>query len=158
MSDKKHDKPGFATRSIHAGQSRDPQIGAVMTPIFATSTFKEHSPGVHTGYGYARSQNPTRQAFERCVADLEGGTRGFAFASGLAASSTVLELLDAGSHIVAADDLYGGASRLFWRGGERSHGLGSGYGAPHLARAPDKRVRAHTKLSSGGRRSDPLLK
>ena len=78
-------KPGFATRAIHAGQSPDPTTGAVMTPIFATSTFKQHSPGVHTGYEYARSQNPTRHAFERCIADLEGGTRGFAFASGLAA-------------------------------------------------------------------------
>src|SRR5258706_21337 len=93
-------KQGFATRSIHAGQSPDPTTGAVMTPIFATSTFKQHSPGVHTGYEYARTQNPTRHAFERCIADLEGGTRGFAFASGLAASSTVLELLDAGSDIV----------------------------------------------------------
>src|SRR5258706_5739063 len=120
MSDKKHDKPGFATRSIHAGQSPDPTTGAVMTPIFATSTFKQHSPGVHTGYEYARSQNPTRHAFERCVADLEGGTRGFAFASGLAASSTVLELLAAGSHIVAADGLHGGSRRVLARGRRRS--------------------------------------
>src|SRR5258705_1064637 len=126
-------RQGFATRSIHAGQSPDPTTGAVMTPIFATSTFKQHSPGVHTGYEYARSQNPTRHAFERCIADLEGGKRGFAFASGLAASSTVLELLDAGSHIVAADDLYGGSRRLVGRGGKRSVGLRNSFPDPKVA-------------------------
>src|SRR5215470_9234748 len=91
---------GFATRGIHAGQSPDPSTGAIMMPIYATSTYVQESPGVHKGYEYSRSQNPTRMAFERCVADLESGSTGFAFASGLAASSTILELLDAGSHIV----------------------------------------------------------
>src|SRR5258707_15369959 len=100
------DKRGFATRAIHAGQSPEPTTGAVMQPLFATSTFKQHSPGVHTGYEYARSQNPTRHAFERCIADLECGNRRSAFASRLAASSTVLELLHAGGHIVAAHALY----------------------------------------------------
>src|ERR1700686_5490641 len=117
---KQHD---FATRAIHAGQEPDPTTGAGMTPIYATSTYVQESPGKHKGFDYARSINPTRLAYEKCVADLEGGTRGFAFASGLAASSTVLELLDAGSHIVAADDLYGGSWRLFERVRKRSTGL-----------------------------------
>ena len=89
----------FATRCIHAGQSPDPTTGAVMMPIYATSTFAQESPGVHKGFEYARSQNPTRMAFERCIADLEGGTAGFAFSSGLAASATVLDMLEQGSHI-----------------------------------------------------------
>src|SRR4029079_8279112 len=93
---------GFATRCVHAGQEPDPTTGAVMMPIYATSTFVQESPGVHKGYEYARSQNPTRMACERCVADLEGGTQGFAFASGLAAIATILECLDQGSHIVAS--------------------------------------------------------
>src|SRR5215216_2655395 len=104
---------GFATRAIHAGQVPDPSTGAVMTPIYATSTYAQTSPGVHKGYEYARTQNPTRMAFERCIADLEGGSAGFAFASGLAASATLLDVLPAGSHVVALDDLYGGTYRLF---------------------------------------------
>jgi cystathionine beta-lyase/cystathionine gamma-synthase len=105
----------FATRAIHAGQSPDPTTGAIMPPIYATSTFVQQSPGVHKGYDYGRSHNPTRFALERCVADLEGGAQAFAFASGLAAIATVLELLDAGSHIVSGDDVYGGTFRLFER-------------------------------------------
>src|SRR6201984_2849372 len=106
-------KPHFGTRAIHAGQEPDPSTGAIMTPIYATSTYVQQSPGVHKGYEYSRSQNPTRQAFERCVADLENGAQGYAFASGLATTSTILELLDSGAHIVASDDLYGGTFRLF---------------------------------------------
>ena len=98
----------FGTRVIHAGQSPDPATGAIMPPIYATSTYVQQSPGVHKGLDYGRSHNPTRWAFERCVADLEGGAQAFAFASGLAAISTVLELLDAGAHIVSGDDVYGG--------------------------------------------------
>jgi cystathionine gamma-lyase len=113
----------FSTRVIHAGQSPDPSTGAVMMPIYATSTFVQESPGVHKGYEYARSQNPTRMAFERCIADLESGTAGFAFASGLAGISTLLETLDAGAHVVASDDLYGGSFRLFERVRKRSAGL-----------------------------------
>src|SRR5271154_2647948 len=108
-------RPGFATRGIHAGQTPDPSTGAIMPPIYATSTFVQSSPGVHKGYEYARTHNPTRMAYERCIADLESGTRGFAFASGLAAEATVLDLLDHGSHIIASDDLYGGTYRLFSR-------------------------------------------
>jgi cystathionine gamma-lyase len=112
----------FATRVIHAGQAPDPSTGAIMPPIYATSTFVQSSPGVHKGLDYGRSHNPTRWALERCVADLEGGAQGYAFASGLAAISTVLELLDAGSHIVSGDDLYGGTFRLFERVRRRSAG------------------------------------
>jgi cystathionine gamma-lyase len=114
---------GFETRVIHAGQFPDPSTGAIMPPIFLTSTYVQSSPGVHKGYEYSRSQNPTREALERCVADLEGGRRGYAFASGLAGMATVLELLDAGSHVVASDDLYGGSFRLFERVRRRSAGL-----------------------------------
>jgi cystathionine gamma-lyase len=113
----------FATRVIHAGQTPDPLTGAIMPPIYATSTFVQESPGVHKGLDYGRSHNPTRWALERCVADLEGGVQAFAFASGLAAIAGVLEILDAGSHIVAGDDMYGGTYRLFERVRRRSAGL-----------------------------------
>jgi cystathionine gamma-lyase len=114
---------GFATRAIHAGQEPDPSTGAIMTPIYATSTYVQESPGKHKGYDYARSINPTRLAYERCIADLESGTRGFAFASGLAAMATALELIDSGSHIIASDDLYGGTFRLFDKVRRRSANL-----------------------------------
>jgi len=113
----------FETRVIHAGQAPDPSTGAIMSPIYATSTYVQESPGVHKGLDYGRSHNPTRWALERCVADLEGGAQAFAFASGLAAIGTVLESLDAGSHVVAGDDLYGGTFRLFERVRRRSAGL-----------------------------------
>ena len=113
---------GFATRVIHAGQSPDPTTGAIMPPIYATSTYVQQSPGVHKGLDYGRSHNPTRWALERCVADLENGSAAFAFASGLAAISTTLELLDANSHIVSGDDVYGGTFRLFERVRARSAG------------------------------------
>jgi cystathionine gamma-lyase len=116
-------RPGLGTLAIHAGQSPDPSTGAVMPPIYATSTYAQSSPGVHQGFEYSRTHNPTRFAYERCVAGLEGGTRGFAFASGLAATSTLLELLDSGDHVVAMDDLYGGSYRLFERVRRRSAGL-----------------------------------
>src|SRR6478752_2395756 len=113
----------FGTRAIHAGQEPDESTGAIMTPIYATSTYVQSSPGVHKGFEYSRSQNPTRFAFERCIADLETGTKGFAFASGLAAISTVLELLDAGAHVIASADLYGGSFRLFDKVRRRTMGL-----------------------------------
>ena len=114
--------PDFATRVIHAGQSPDPSTGAIMPPIYATSTYVQQSPGVHKGLDYGRSHNPTRWALERCVADLESGAQAFAFASGMASIATVLECIDAGSHIVAGDDLYGGTFRLFERVRRRSAG------------------------------------
>src|SRR4029079_19270906 len=117
---KQHD---IATRVIHAGQSPDPSTGAIMMPIYQTSTYVQESPGKHKGYDYARSINPTRLAYERCIADLEGGTRGWAFASGLAAMSTALEVIDSGSHVLVSDDLYGGTFRLFERVRRRSANL-----------------------------------
>ncbi len=122
MADK-DSKRAFATRTIHAGQVPDPTTGAIMQPIYATSTYVQTSPGVHQGYEYSRTQNPTRMAYERCVADLESGTHGFAFASGMAATGTLLELIDSGSHVVAMDDLYGGTRRLFADVRKRSSGL-----------------------------------
>ena len=117
------DKREFATRAIHAGQAPDPSTGAIMTPIYATSTYVQESPGKHQGYEYSRTQNPTRGAYERCIADLESGTHGFAFASGMAATATILELLDSGAHVLAMDDLYGGTRRLFRNVRERSAGI-----------------------------------
>lgn len=111
MSDPK--RHAFATRAIHAGQAPDPSTGAIMTPIYATSTYVQQSPGVHQGYEYSRSQNPTRFAYEKCIADLENGIAGFAFASGLAAENTALDLLQGRAQVLAMDDLYGGTYRLF---------------------------------------------
>ncbi|MEL7023227.1 MAG: PLP-dependent aspartate aminotransferase family protein [Pseudomonadota bacterium] len=124
MSEKKQ---GFGTRVIHAGQTPDPSTGAIMPPIYATSTYVQSSPGVHQGFEYSRSHNPTRFAFERCIADLESGTHGYAFSSGLAAIGTILEILDAGDHVLAMDDLYGGTNRLFSKVRERSSGLKFSY-------------------------------
>ena len=122
MSRKKN-KQGFETRAIHAGQEPDPTTGAIMTPIYTSSTYVQESPGVHKGYDYSRSVNPTRKALEACIADLEGSSFGYAFASGMAASATVLELLDSGDHVIAMDDLYGGTYRLFENVRKRSAGL-----------------------------------
>jgi len=123
MSKDDRSEDRLATRTIHAGQAPDPSTGAIMTPIYATSTYVQESPGKHQGYEYSRSQNPTRMAYERCIANLEGGAAGFAFASGMAATSTVLELLDSGDHVVALDDLYGGTFRVFEKVRRRSAGL-----------------------------------
>jgi cystathionine beta-lyase/cystathionine gamma-synthase len=120
---KQDSAPGFSTMCIHGGQSPDPSTGAVMPPIYATSTYVQQSPGVHKGYEYSRSQNPTRFAYERCVALLEGGVRGYAFASGLAATATLLDTLEPGAHVIASDDMYGGTYRLFARVREKSAGL-----------------------------------
>ncbi len=120
---RKRNKQGFETRAIHAGQEPDPTTGAIMTPIYTSSTYVQESPGVHKGYDYSRSVNPTRKALESCIADLEGSNYGFAFASGMAASATVLELLDSGDHVIAMDDLYGGTYRLFENVRKRSAGL-----------------------------------
>jgi cystathionine gamma-lyase len=152
------ERPAFETRAIHAGQSPDPSTGAIMPPIYATSTYVQSSPGVHQGYEYSRSQNPTREALERCVADLENGRRGYAFASGLAAMSTVLELLDAGAHIVASDDLYGGSFRLFERVRKRSAGLQVSFvdlSDPQALRAA---IRPETRMVWVETPSNPLLK
>jgi len=151
-------RPRFATRAIHAGQAPDPTTGAIMTPIYATSTFVQESPGVHKGYEYARSQNPTRMAFERCVADLEGGRAGFAFASGLAAAATVLDLLDTGAHVVAMDDLYGGTYRLFENVRKRSAGLDFTFADLSDPDALARAIRPETRMIWVETPTNPLLK
>ncbi len=148
----------FATRAIHAGQEPDPSTGAVITPIYATSTYVQESPGKHKGYDYARSINPTRLAYEKCIADLESGTRGFAFASGLAAMATVLELLESGSHVIASDDLYGGTFRLFDRVRRRSAGLDFSYVDLTDAQDLEAAIRPNTRMVWIETPSNPLLK
>src|SRR5246127_3600115 len=154
----KQNRRGFATRSIHAGQAPDPATGAVMTPIYATSTYVQASPGVHKGYEYSRSQNPTRMAYERCVADLESGSAGFAFASGMAASSTALELLDSGAHVIAMDDLYGGSRRLFTRVRQRSAGLSFSFVDLSDLAAIERTIRPETRMIWVETPTNPLLK
>src|SRR6185312_11482 len=112
----------FATRAIHGGQHPDPLTGAVMPPLYATSTYAQSSPGVHKGYDYSRTRNPTRDALQAAMANLEGGAAGFTFATGMAATATVLELLDSGSHIIAMNDLYGGSYRILEHVRKRSAG------------------------------------
>lgn len=154
----KPNRPGFFTRCIHAGQEPDPTTGAVITPIYATSTYVQQSPGVHKGYEYARSQNPTRMAFERCVADLESGSAGFAFASGLAAISTILECLDQGAHVVATDDIYGGTRRLFTHVRHRSAGLETSFVDLSDLSAIEKAIRPDTRMIWVETPTNPLLK
>src|SRR5438309_7366403 len=148
----------FATRAIHTGQEPDPSTGAIMTPIYATSTYVQQSPGKHKGYDYARSINPTRLAYERCIADLESGTRGWAFASGLAGMATVLEVLESGSHIVASDDLYGGTFRLFERVRRRSANLDFTYVDLTDPKDLDRALKPITRLVWIETPSNPLLK
>lgn len=157
MTDPSHPL-GFATRAVHAGQSPDPSTGAVVTPIYATSTYVQSSPGVHQGFEYSRSQNPTRFAYERCVADLESGDAGFAFASGLAATSTVLELLDTGDHVVALDDIYGGTRRLFEQVRRRSAGLTFSYSDLRDRAALEAVLTPKTRMIWVETPSNPLLK
>ncbi len=156
MNSSKRNK--FATRVIHAGQEPEPTTGAIMTPIFATSTYVQSSPGVHKGYDYSRSGNPTRTAFEACVADLENGKAGFSFASGLAASSTILELLDSGSHVVAMDDLYGGSNRLFNRVRKRSAGMEFSFEDLSDASKLEAAIKPNTKMVWIESPTNPLLK
>ncbi len=149
---------GLGTKAIHAGQSPDPTTGAVMPPIYATSTYAQSSPGVHQGFEYSRTHNPTRFAYERCVAGLEGGSRGFAFASGLAATSTILELLDSGSHIVAMDDLYGGSYRLFERVRRRTAGLDFSFVDLTDGAAFEAAIRPDTRMVWVETPTNPMLK
>jgi len=152
------DRPRLATRVIHAGQTPDPTTGAVMVPIYSTSTYVQSSPGVHKGFDYGRSHNPTRYAFERCVADLENGTQAFAFASGLAAIATLLDCLDAGAHIVATDDLYGGTIRLFERVRVRSSGLSVSRVDFGDLKAVEAAIRPQTRLLWVESPTNPTLK
>jgi cystathionine gamma-lyase len=148
----------FSTRAIHGGQWPDPTTGAVITPIYATSTYAQASPGEHKGFEYSRSQNPTRFAFERAVADLESGVRGYAFASGLAAISTFLEVLDAGDHIIASEDLYGGSFRLFDKVRRRSAGLEFSFVDLADLAAIEAAIRPNTKLIWVETPTNPLLR
>jgi len=151
-------RQGFGTRVIHAGQEPDPSTGAVMPPIYATSTYAQRSPGIHQGFEYSRTQNPTRFAYERCVADLESGTRAFAFASGLAAIATLLELLRPGDHVVAGEDLYGGSRRLFAQVRALSAGLSFSFVDLRDAAAIEAAMRPQTRLIWVETPSNPMLK
>jgi cystathionine gamma-lyase len=153
-----HKSHRLGTLAIHAGQSPDPSTGAVMTPIYATSTYVQKSPGVHQGYEYSRSHNPTRFAYERCVAALEGGRQGYAFASGLAATATVLDALDAGSHVICMDDVYGGTYRLFERVRRRSAGLEFSFVDLNDLDALELAVQPNTRLIWCETPTNPLLK
>ena len=157
MTDPKN-RPAFATRVIHAGQEHDPATGAVMQPIYQTSTYAQESPGVHKGFVYARGANPTRFAYERCIADLENGTRGFAFASGMAAIATMLELFPAGAHVVAMDDVYGGTFRLFERVRRDSANLSFSYVDLTNPDNLEKAITPETKLVWIETPTNPLLK
>ncbi|MFO0891148.1 MAG: PLP-dependent aspartate aminotransferase family protein [Isosphaeraceae bacterium] len=158
MSKSTHESWGFDTRAIHAEQSPDPSTGAVITPIYANSTFAQEAPGVHKGFDYGRSHNPTRFAYERAVANLEGGAAGFAFASGMAASATVLELLEAGSHLVAMDDLYGGTYRLFERVRKHSMKLDVSYVDLTDPSRLEAAIRPDTRMIWVETPTNPLLK
>ncbi len=147
----------LATRVIHAGQHPDPSTGAIMPPIYATSTYVQKSPGQHQGFEYSRSHNPTRFAFERCVADLENGSRAFAFASGMAAVGTALELLDSGSHVIAMDDLYGGTYRLFENVRRRSSNLGFDFVPLHQEGALQRAWRDNTRMLWIETPTNPML-
>ena len=147
----------FATRAVHAGQAPDPATGAVVTPIFANSTYVHSSPGVHKGLDYGRSHNPTRWAFERCIADLESGAQGFAFASGMAALATVLELVDAGAHVISGEDLYGGTYRLMERVRRRSAGQTFSYVNLADLNAVAAAVRPETRMLIVETPTNPLL-
>jgi len=150
-------KHGLGTRAIHAGQSPDPSTGAIMVPIYATSTYVQSSPGVHKGYEYSRTQNPTRMAYERCIADLEGGTQGYAFGSGLGGASTVLDLLDSGSHVIAMNDLYGGTYRLFERVRRRSAGLDFTFVDLNDAAALKAALKPNTRMIWAETPTNPML-
>jgi cystathionine gamma-lyase len=148
----------FATRAIHGGQEHDPLTGAVMTPIYATSTYAQSSPGVHQGFEYSRSQNPTRFALERGLADLESGTKGFAFASGLAAIATLLETLDSGDHVIASEDLYGGSYRLFEGVRRRSAGLDFSFVDMTDVAAIEAAITPKTRLIWAETPTNPMLR
>jgi cystathionine gamma-lyase len=155
MTQNKH---AFATRVIHGGQQPDPLTGAVMPPIYATSTYVQSSPGVHKGYEYSRSGNPTRTALQAALADLESGHQAFAFASGLAAAATVLELLDSGSHIVAMNDLYGGSYRLLENVRKRSAGHSITFVDMSDPAALLAALRPNTRMLWAETPTNPLLK
>jgi cystathionine gamma-lyase len=148
---------GFETRAIHAGQEPDPTTGAIMTPVYLTSTYVQSSPGVHKGYEYSRTHNPTRKAYEACVASLESARFGFAFASGLSATMTVMHLLKAGDHVVAGDDMYGGTFRLFDKVLQH-HGLDFSYVDLTSLDGFKASIKANTKMLWLETPTNPMLK
>lgn len=152
------DTKHFNTRAIHAGQTPDPSTGAVMTPIYATSTYRQTSPGIHQGYEYSRTHNPTRKAYEECVASLESGHRGFAFASGMAAINTVIDILNAGDHVIAMDDLYGGTFRLFDKVKTRTSGLSFSFVDMTNVNNIRQAIQPNTRMIWVESPSNPMLK
>ncbi len=158
MSSSKNDKHGFGTRAIHAGQEPDPVTGAVMTPIYYTSTYAQTAPGEHKGFEYSRTHNKTRFALEDNLASLEGGTGGLCFASGLAATATLLSLFDTGTHVIACDDLYGGTFRQFDKVFRRL-GFEFSYVNPlDGAAGVEAAIKANTKLVWIESPTNPMLK
>jgi cystathionine gamma-lyase len=160
MTNKRRNNPDwkFDTRAIHAQQEFDAATGAIIPPIYATSTYANEAPGKHLGFDYARSQNPTRFAYERALADLEGGTAGFAFASGLAATATIFDMLPQGSHVVSVDDLYGGSYRLFERILKPTSGLEVSYVDLTDPKAFAAAIRPNTRMLWIETPTNPLLK
>lgn len=152
------EKSHFDTRAIHAGQQPDPSTGAVMTPIYATSTYRQSAPGVHQGYEYSRTHNPTRSAYEACVASLESGQHGFAFASGMAAINTVIDLLDSGDHVIAMDDLYGGSFRIFDKVKTRTSALSFSFVDMTKPAMIEAAIRPQTRMIWVETPSNPMLK
>ena len=151
-------RQGIETRAIHAGQQPDPTTGAIMIPIYATSTYVQESPGVHKGFEYSRTHNPTRFALEDCVADLENGQKGFAFASGLACMGTILELLNSGDHVIAIDDLYGGSYRLFENVRKRTAGLEFSFVDLSDSSRLESEIKENTRMIWVESPTNPLLK
>ena len=149
---------GFETRAIHSGQEPDPSTGAIMTPIYTTSTYVQQSPGVHKGFEYSRTHSPTRSALENCIAELESGGEGFAFSSGMSAIATVMEILDTGDHVIAMDDLYGGTYRLFENVRKRSAGLNFSFCDLSDSNQLEKKLTNSTKMIWVESPTNPLLK
>ncbi|MDC2963907.1 PLP-dependent aspartate aminotransferase family protein [Gammaproteobacteria bacterium] len=158
MSKKSKKEYRFATKAIHSGQDPDPSTGAVIGPIYATSTYAQETPGQFQGFDYSRTANPTRQSLEECMADLEGGSKAFAFASGMAATATVLELLDSGDHIISMDDLYGGTYRLFENVRKRSSNLDFSFVDLSNIENLKENLKPNTKMIWVESPSNPLLK
>ena len=157
MKDKKNTQ-GFSTKAIHSGQEPDPATGAIVGPIYTSSTYVQDSPGVHKGYDYSRTINPTRTALETCIADLEEGGTGYAYASGMAATATVLEILDSGDHVISMDDLYGGTYRLFEDVRKRSSGLDFSFIDLSLLANLESSVQENSKMIWVESPSNPLLR
>lgn len=151
-------KDDIATRVIHAGQTPDPSTGAIMVPIYATSTYVQESPGKHKGYEYSRTKNPTRFAYEQCIADLESGTHGFAFASGMAAIGTTIEILNPGDHVIVCDDVYGGTYRIFEKVRKRSAGITVSFVDLTHPENIEKAIRPETKMIWVETPTNPMLK